>query len=344
MESLAGLRWHDGVAAEWHVRIDGDRVLEEGPGDGPPHSGRAVFFDGLTNYHVHLGDAFLTGRDFPRDLEALVRPGTGWKHRELARASRPAIVQGIVLALGAFAERAVTALYDFREQGPEGLMLLREALRQAGPGTPRVVPLGRPARLPPSSAELAALFHLADGVGIPSLTDWGRDACLALADAAHRQRKWVALHFSEAERESADDALSLKPHLLVHLCHATQADLERLAQARVGLVVCPTSNEFFGLPTPAVGLERLGVPWSMGTDNAMLGGRGLLEEARCLKRRHAELSDASLAAALTRPPGKVLNRAPGLEHGGASPPRLAILPLRSTGAVEWDAQPRIARR
>lgn len=344
MVAYAGPRWQAGEATEWRVRLEGDLIVEEGPDEIGAGAEPAVFFDGLVNWHAHLGDAFLQGRPRPRDLAELVRPETGWKHIQLARASRQEIRDGIVETLRAFARHGIADVFDFREQGPDGLLVARDALARAGPQAPRVHLLGRPARLPWTPSELAALFHLGDGVGLPSLSDWGPTVCRSLAELAHQEARFVALHLSEAHRESVEDALSLQPDLLIHLCKAEPADLRRVRDADVPVVVCPKSNDWFGLRPPVPGLERLGVPWLLGTDNAMLGSVDLLREAALLQEWYPDLASDALCRALTRRPGKVINRMAKLKPRRLAASPLAILPRRGDGAPEWTAPPIYARR
>lgn len=328
---------------EWSVQQEEGRIRDEGPLVRRGASESVVFLDGVVNAHAHVGDAALAGRDFPRDLEALVRPGTGWKHRELERTPREALVRATAQALRVFHGQGVDEVFDFREQGPAGLLTLREALRQASPAVPRVRALGRPAAVPASEAEVAALWHLADGLGIPGLADWGSEACRDLADAAHKAGKLVALHLSEGRHEPVEEAVALRPHLAVHLCHATASDLRRLADVGVVAVLCPRSNHFFGQACPAEAVERAGLPWLLGTDNAMLGFGDLLGEARFLKQHTPDLPDASLARALTGPPRKGLNQLARLDS--ESPRRrLLALPRGTDGAVRWEAPPLVLTR
>lgn len=339
----AGPRWVGGEPREWYARVEDHRIVDEGPGPAPAPAEPAVFLEGIRNGHTHLGDAFLAGRQLPRDLDRLVRPRTGLKHVELERADRETLVGAMAAALQEQWRTGAEELWDFREQGPQGLILAREALRRAGPQVPRVRLLARPAQLPASPHELAALWHLADGLGLPSLTDWGAAVCRALADAAHANRKWVALHLSEGRREPVADALALGPHLAIHLCQATDGDLASLKDAGVVAVLCPSSNEFFRLRTPLKGVQRAGLDWMLGTDNAMLGPRSVLGEARLLKAWHPDLPDDALLRALTLPVEKVINRIP-VEHTPGGSRTLTMLPRNAAGGARWDAEPVVVHR
>lgn len=342
VDYYSGPCWQGGAPASRWIEVEGVRIRREGEGESPAPSRSVVFVDELVNWHTHLGDAFLAGEPLPRDLETLVKPGVGYKHRRLAEAPRDQIVAGIAGALEAFAASGMEEVWDFREQGPAGLLMVREAARRLGARAPTLRLLGRPAQGSASEAELEALLHLADGLGLPSITDLGVDACRELAEAVHAQRKLVAIHASEGTREPIEDILGLEPDLLVHLCHASPGDLERVRAAGVPVAVCPTSNAYFGLRSPVDQLERLGIPWGFGTDNAMFGFRSLLTEVRQAREWFPQLVDEVWLRALSRRLEKPINQVGPLKRV-TRPRRVLALPLRH-GQVAWSDEPRILER
>jgi cytosine/adenosine deaminase-related metal-dependent hydrolase len=184
----------------------------------------------------------------------------------------------------------------------------------------------------------------ADGLGIPSLSDYGADACRLLAGAARRHAKPLALHASEGTRETMEDILALGPSLLIHLSSAARADLRLVADAGVPVAVCPTSNAFFGLRPPVEALESLGVEWYLGTDNAMLGGIDPVEEARWVLGRFPNLPPDRAWRAITTPPWKVINGLPHDASPGAGVASVRVLPLGAGGGVRWDVPPILLER
>jgi cytosine/adenosine deaminase-related metal-dependent hydrolase len=340
VEYYAGARWSDGEPEEAWVATEAGRLIDEGRGRPPKAATPAILLDGLYNHHTHIGDAFLAGEGLPRDLAELVAPETGLKHRRLASASASALTLGMRKHLEASIRTGVAGLVDFREQGRDGLRLAREA--SAGLRIEAHL-LGRPRSWPPAPGEVEDLLSACDGLGAPSLTDWGREACADLAEACRRSGRAFALHASEGEREPIEDVLALRPDLLVHLGAATRADLRLVADAAVPVVVCPSSNEFFHVPCAADRLAALGIPWYLGTDNAMLGALDPVDEARRLRGRHAELDDAELLRALTTRPTKVINNLTHDADAGRAP-RLRLLPLSGSGAIRWDAPSLVVER
>src|SRR5207245_9323158 len=95
------------------------------------------------------------------------------------------------------------------------------------------LPLAPHVALSDDPREVAASLRASDGIAVSSYIDWPRDAIEKLAADARRAKKIFAIHCSERVREEIDAVLDLKPAFLVHMIHATDADLERCADAHV---------------------------------------------------------------------------------------------------------------
>ncbi len=281
------------------------------------------------NAHTHIGDAFLTGRVPDGDLASIVAPPDGFKHRMLAQADPDVVVAGIRTALAEYAQAGCRRIVDFREGGVEGIRLLRAALDEALEA-PAVTMLGRG-----DVEEVDRLLAQADGLAYSSIAD-DVDRDLAwLSRRCHEARGIFAIHLSEGKREDVEAALALEPDMLVHLCKATPADVRRVAEAGIPVVVCPTSNARFGLEPPVATLEATGVEWFVGTDNAMFGSRSVFEEAAWIRAHHPDLPDERLVRAV---------EAPGAEARWAldAAPEAAdiLLPLDGSGRVDWTGPAR----
>ncbi len=267
MTLFRGPRWEEGAFVEGWVEVEAGRIAALGRGAPPrPADVSGVLVPGLVNAHTHMGDFALRGR-IPDDisLEALVAPPHGLKHRLLAQTPPDALRAGMRAALEEARAGATALVYDFREGGPEGARMLREVAQG------RAVVLGRP----------AAALPEADGLGLSAIRDAGVEEARAQRDAARRAGKRFALHWGEAAPESVDALLDLAPDFAVHALHASAADLERVAEARIPLVACPRSNARLAkrLPDVRAWLDA-GVAACLGSDNAMLQTTGLLDELR----------------------------------------------------------------
>jgi cytosine/adenosine deaminase-related metal-dependent hydrolase len=147
---------------------------------------------------------------------------------------------------------------DFREDGVEGVT----ALREAAAGCP-VLPLifGR------EGGEFVA-----DGLGVSSARDV--PGVESKVDTARKQGKKVAFHAGERDSGDIDAALSFDPDLLVHMTHATRAQLRECAERRIPIAVCPRSNWVLGVADgpgkpPIMQMLDLGCTVLLGTDNVM---------------------------------------------------------------------------
>ena len=233
----------------------------------------------------------------------MVAPPDGYKHRRLRVAPRQTKVAGMVRFLRAAWRNGVSRVVDFREEGIAGLRMAREAeIRARALGAPvQVTALGRTTG--DESAE--EVVRSADGIGLSGLRDLGAVRAEDEARVARRAGRPVAIHFSESRREDVTDLLSLRPALAVHLCKATARDIERVCSARIPVIVCPRSNERFGLRAPVRRMLDSGIRVLLGTDNAMLATPDLFAEARTLVRqgrgRISELE--ALNAAVMAPQG-----------------------------------------
>ena len=88
-----------------------------------------------------------------------------------------------------------------------------------------------------------------ENVGISSIADIGNVAS-KLAGQARDLGGLVGIHHSENEHEDIQAIIELKPDFLVHMCHATDEDLEKVKDAGIAIVVCPRPRKSCSLPDP----------------------------------------------------------------------------------------------
>ena len=241
------------------------------PDDIPTDGNGNLILPPLINAHTHCADAGV--RPSPgMSLEELVAPPDGLKHRYLRETPREVLMSDICCYSELSKRNGIHRFIDFRENGIEGARMLREASKEA-------FILGRPVSPVFDPEEMESLLDAADGIGLPSLTDCGRDYTEACADAARRCGKPFAIHVSERVREDIEFILSLGPAFVVHMNQATDRDLRMCAEADVPVVVCPRSNRYFGMAPPIDRMIDAGVSIALGSDNAMLCSPDLRPEA-----------------------------------------------------------------
>jgi aminodeoxyfutalosine deaminase len=135
------------------------------------------------------------------------------------------------------------------------------------------------------------------------------------------------------------DALALLgPHLgLVHLVHAGEQGLDRVASCGATAVLCPRSNLHISGVTPDVtGMLRRGIPLALGTDSlASTPDMDLLAEGAVLAQAFPDVAPSTWMTAMTTGGAALLGvRARALGAGrlqvGASPGLLLVALPRTT--------------
>lgn len=311
----------------WVTSEDG-AVTGIGEGDCPvdPDVTGFILRDVL-NMHTHCADY---GLEVPpgMSLEELVAPPDGLKHRYLRSASAEELSSSMSRFSRDSSSFGSASFVDFREGGAEGCRMLRAA-------SPGAVILGRPLSPGFDPEEAAEILAVADGFGISSISDMDHGYVESLADAAREARAVFAIHCSERVREDIDFVLSLDPAFVVHMCEATDTDLTKCAEAEVPVVVCPTSNRYFGREPPIARAQACGVDLAIGTDNGMLCAPDMLSEAAVfMDAAHTQGGDPEEALrALARLSPKILN-AVKPNQGAADPGPVTVLPAPRLGAEE----------
>jgi cytosine/adenosine deaminase-related metal-dependent hydrolase len=220
------------------------------------------------NAHTHVGDS--VAKDLPyMPLDELVKPPDGLKHRILRAASPEEIADGIRSTLADMAATGTGHCADFRENGVQGVRLLREL---AGD---RATILGRVT----DDDTVEDVLRYADGLGLSGANDIPRDALFSMAKKATDRRKIVGIHAGELNRSDVDTALELRPGFLVHMTHASGPDMRRAGDLGIPVAVCPRSNVATGVGTPPLKkMAEAGLLLGLGTDNVMINAPDMFAE------------------------------------------------------------------
>lgn len=310
-----------------YLIVEDGRAVEVGGGECPVRPDRrGIVLMDTVNGHTHCADYGL--RVPPgMSLQELVAPPDGLKHRYLREAPDTEISSNMSrFARDSRASGAVTFV-DFREGGARGCRMLRES-------APEAVILGRPVSPEFDPEEIDDILSVADGIGISSVSDMDPGYIEAVADAVRERRMVFAIHVSERVREDIDFVLSLDPAFVVHMCEATDSDILKCAEAEVPIVVCPTSNRYFGKVPPIARAEALGADLAIGTDNGMIRSPDMVAEALEFARTaEAQGGDPETVwSALWKLSGKILNQHSNiLNHNGTDV--LSVIPTEDFDAL-----------
>jgi cytosine/adenosine deaminase-related metal-dependent hydrolase len=256
-----------------------------------------LIIPGLINAHTHIADSI--GKDIAAEqrLNARVHPVFGAKKKILQK-SLPEHLKAFIRNSAILMMRmGVVAFADFREDGLEGIRLLREAVEDL---PIKCVTLGRinyysnlkdgAAGMPPEIREQAKqVLKQADGFGISGANE-NTDADLA----QYRQlgeKKLVAIHAAESRetvkfskmhtgKSEVDRVMKhLKPDFVVHMTNATEEEISLVAKSGAAIVICPRANGVLGAGIPRVAqMLRQDCLVALGTDNVMINSPDILRE------------------------------------------------------------------
>lgn len=310
-----------------HLAVEpGHRTVEVGePGDEP-----GLVCPPFVNAHTHLGDAALAELELEGTIEEVFAPPDGLKHQHLAKMTDADAIAGMVGALATMARTGTVRFWDFREEGIAGIRLLEQALAQVDVDG-RI--LGRPADLAFSPDEVDELLTRCAGVGLSAVRDFPEGEAKAIADRIRDRGGRLALHASEADHEPIGPILDLEPDLLVHLCQATDEELEQVVDAGVAVACCPRSNDRFDLTPPIPEVLDLGGDLHLGTDNAMFQAPDLLAEVQHGLRLFPDVEPATLLRRATRDP---IDDAPSWGEGPVETAVLVAFPGDDPAAALRD--------
>ena len=285
----------DGAISEGSVTLDADGLVARIHEGDPTPDEPGLIVPAPCNAHTHIADIVARGQIEATSLEEVVAPPDGLKHRILARTPEVELVGGMVHAVREAAAAGVSRLIDFREGGPYGARLAREATTGEASA---VTILGRPTAPDRWEDEADKLLPLVHGIGVSGLADQPSGISLAQADWCAAHARPLALHWAEGRHEGLDAALALEPALLVHATHASKADITRLAD-EPPVALCPRSNALFGNRPPLSELLAAGVELALGTDNAMFHSTDIWQEVAWVREQWPDVAAVDLLRMVT---------------------------------------------
>jgi cytosine/adenosine deaminase-related metal-dependent hydrolase len=248
----------------------------------------------FVNAHTHLGDSVckdpvlgkVSGFRIQRDLDSLVKPPEGLKHRILKETAYKTLIEHIRRSLLDMIDTGTCAFADFREGGVVGVAALNKALEDLELHS---LIFGRPTEpqlpLEVVLAEVRRVLLHSDGLGMSGANDLEMELLREITASTRDRKKLFAIHAGEKDRSDIEKALSLEPDLLIHLTHATRKDFDEVAQAKIPVVVCPRSNFVTGVGmAPIAEMLEAGIQVAAGTDNVMLNSVNMFAEMEFMSK------------------------------------------------------------
>jgi len=214
-------------------------------------------------------------------LEEIVAPPFGLKHKLLRLTPEHIKIKGIRNAVSEMLSNGSTFFIDFREEGLEGVNLLKKALSDS---PINYLILGRFM----DESEIDPVFDLADGIGLSSYKQINSSNKKLVLSAKQKFKKIIACHCAEKIRDinRIDEMFSDNiVDIIIHGTKFIKNDLEKVMKNNKALILCPRCNGYFGIGFPPVSeIMSLKIPISLGTDNLMVNNTDLLEEIRYFYR------------------------------------------------------------
>jgi len=268
---------------------------------------------GFINSHVHIGDSFAKELSFNRDLVDIVAPPFGLKHKLLRLVPEDIKIKGIQKAVLEMLSNGITFFIDFREEGVQGINILRKAISDS---SINCLILGRFI----DESEIETIFDSADGIGLSSYKQISSSNKKFVISAKAKFKKIIACHCAENIRNKTLINDMFNDNLVDVIVHGTKfikSDLEKVIKNSKKLVLCPRCNGYFGIGFPPISeILKLNVPISLGTDNLMVNNTDLLEEIRyfyrisrvlCNYNKELQLTSKELLKMVTINPAKSFN-------------------------------------
>lgn len=222
-----------------------------------------IILPAFVNAHTHIGDTVAKEAAVGLSLNEAVVPPDSLKHRRLAEASHEELVSGMRRTMQFMRQTGTARFLDFRESGPDGARALREAADGLAV-EPFIFGSGRP-----------EVLESADGYGASG----ANDADFTTQRRATREADLpFAIHAGEPNATDIHPALDLDPDLLVHMVHATDEHLERVAQQDVPVAVCPRANLTLRVGRASIAELLDHTTVALGTDNVMLNPPSMFRE------------------------------------------------------------------
>jgi len=307
MEYVSGEILTDVGFKNGYIAFKEGKIVETGSGNPPKKSiNKGLIVPTLVNAHTHIGDSFIREKniDLPKNIEELVAPPNGLKHKLLREVSDEDIIEGMKKSIKIMIKNGTRYFCDFRENGILGISQLRAALKLWKINS---LILSRPDSLKYDKNEVDVLLKNSDGIAISSISDWDYSELQKIARDTREKNKIFALHASERIRENIDNILDLKPNFLVHMIKASESDLIRVKENRIPIIICPRANSFYSLKPNFSLLKKVEVDLSLGTDNAMLNSPAILDEIRYIQSISRDFSIFELLNMITFGARKALN-------------------------------------
>ncbi len=266
------------------LKIQDNKIVEIGknaPEDRGINLEENIVIPSFINSHTHIADSVIKevyeGKSQPE-----VVGENGFKFKGLKKSSREKKINAMNDIFFDMKRTGTLTHIDFRENGIEGINLLKEANKSQV----NSVILGRF----DEEEDLSKILKDSDGIGFPSLDCLSPDKISEISYEANKKGKFVSFHVSETKearkkslkkfgKSEIKRAINYDPTFLVHGTNASEDDLRKLADKDIPLVMCPRANFLLNVGNPPIkkAMDN-NVKLFLGTDNAAVNPPNIFRE------------------------------------------------------------------
>ena len=255
-----------------------------------------ILIPGFVNAHTHIGDSIGKDVTLESSVDKKIHPVFGAKSKILKNTPPENLSNFMKNTCHSMIRKGTTTFVDFREGGLDGVLLLKKTLSEI---PIRSIILGRvdfyqdsaeiKKNLPipkEKAQELPSIIQKCDGIGVSG----ANENSTSVLNHYSKTSKIRAIHSAETKQSVSKSkkmtgksevirALSMKPHFLVHMTHASKSDLHVAAKKIRGIVVCPRANSSLaeGIPDITV-MQKADCTLALGTDNVMINSPDMFRE------------------------------------------------------------------
>ena len=234
-----------------------------------------LLIPGFVNAHTHVGDAFLKDQTYGFSLEESVGI-KGVKNTKFASSTLDEKKASIKNSLEMLIKNGYTTFIDFREEGLEGIKLLKDQLVNY---PIRGIILGRSS----SVESMVSIVEEGDGFGFVDVFSINQEKLIESRKIKEIEpEKLFAIHVSES-MEHVSRVVSAYGNreielicnesvfdYVVHANYTNEEELSLLQENNINVVCCPISNLFYGLKFPPIEtILSEQILLGLGTDNVM---------------------------------------------------------------------------
>jgi len=255
-----------------------------------------LMIPGFVNAHTHIGDSIGKDVTLNSSVDKRIHPVFGAKSKILKNTSPENLTNFMKNSCHSMIRKGITTFVDFREGGLDGVLLLKKVLSEI---PLRSIILGRiefyqeidqirkNSSFPKEKiSELTELLKKCDGIGVSGANENSN----SVLNYYSKTTKLRAIHSSETKQSVSKSkkttgksetirALTLKPHFLIHMTHASKSDLFSTAKKTRGIVICPRANSSLAEGIPDIELmQKSGCTIALGTDNVMINSPDMFRE------------------------------------------------------------------